>query len=69
MISNVYFGSIFRTAKGPTYFSRRLSRFATLYMSHLDNLMDYSLSHTFYPRRASLPHEPDLNFDFHDDLH
>ncbi|XP_003383248.1 PREDICTED: 5'-nucleotidase domain-containing protein 3-like [Amphimedon queenslandica] len=61
--SNIKFGSIFRTEKAPTYFSRRLARFANLYTSSLDNLMDFSLEHRFYPRRASLPHEPDVNFD------
>ena len=61
--SNLKFGSIFRTEKAPTYFSRRLARFANLYTSSLDNLMDFSLEHRFYARRASLPHEPDVNFD------
>ncbi len=58
-----YFGSIFRTERGPTYFSRRLMRFATLYTSSVSNLLDYSTNHTFYSRRASLPHEQDINFD------
>jgi HAD superfamily 5'-nucleotidase-like hydrolase len=60
---NPRFGSVFRTEKSPTYFSLRLSTFANLYMASLDNLMNYSLDHTFIPRRTALPHEPDLNFD------
>ena len=60
---NVRFGSVFRTEKSPTYFSRRLASFSNLYTSSLDNLLHYPLNHTFIPRRAALPHEPDLNFD------
>ena len=60
---NERFGSVFRTEKNPTYFTRRLATFANLYMSSLDSLMNYSLDYTFMPRRGSLPHEPDLNFD------
>ncbi|XP_064639084.1 5'-nucleotidase domain-containing protein 3-like isoform X2 [Lineus longissimus] len=56
-VFNPYFGSLFRTYHNPTYFSRRLSRFADLYMASIENLMNYSLNHTFYPRRAALPHE------------
>ncbi|KAL5004234.1 hypothetical protein ScPMuIL_017690 [Solemya velum] len=55
---NPYFGSLFRTYHNPTYFSRRLSRFADLYTSDLVNLLQYSVNHTFYPRRLALPHEP-----------
>ena len=60
---NCRFGSVFRTEKSPTYFSRRLATFSNLYMSSVDHLMNYPLHHTFIPRRASLPHELDLNFD------
>ncbi|XP_014771704.1 5'-nucleotidase domain-containing protein 3 [Octopus bimaculoides] len=56
-IFNPHFGSVFRTHHNPTYFSRRLSRFADLYMSNLTNLLRYSVDHTFYPRRLALPHE------------
>ena len=61
---NLRFGSVFRTEKSPTYFSRRLATFSNLYTSSLDNLMNYTLDYTFIPRRQSLPHEPDLNFDY-----
>lgn len=54
---NPQFGSLFRTYHNATYFSRRLSRYADLYMSSLSSLLNYSLSHTFYPRRSALPHE------------
>lgn len=54
---NANFGSIFRTHHNPTYFSRRLFRYSDIYMSHVTNLLNYSLRHTFYPRRGALPHE------------
>lgn len=54
---NPHFGSVFRTHDNPTYFSRRLFRFADIYTSRLSNLNDYSINHTFYPRRGVLPHE------------
>ncbi|KAH9370900.1 hypothetical protein HPB48_019735 [Haemaphysalis longicornis] len=54
---NPNFGSIFRTHHNPTYFSRRLFRYSDIYMSHVTNLLNYSLRHTFYPRRGALPHE------------
>ncbi|MCL4121554.1 UNVERIFIED_CONTAM: hypothetical protein GTU68_003795 [Idotea baltica] len=54
---NPYFGSVFRTHDNPTYFSRRLFRFADIYTSQLTNLTNYSLNHTFYPRKGVLPHE------------
>ncbi|XP_071949399.1 5'-nucleotidase domain-containing protein 3-like [Antedon mediterranea] len=60
---NRQFGSIFRTYHNPTYFSRRLSRFADIYTSSVDNLLSYSLQHSFYPQRAALPHE--MNFNLH----
>jgi hypothetical protein len=55
---NPRFGSMFRTHHNPTYFSRRLGRFADLYMSSPEALLEYSVHHTFYPRRMALPHEP-----------
>ncbi|ELU17493.1 hypothetical protein CAPTEDRAFT_6114 [Capitella teleta] len=32
-------------------------RYADLYMSSVSSLLNYSLKHTFYPRRSALPHE------------
>ena len=55
---NKRFGSMFRTHHNPTYFSRRLARFADIYMSRPTNLLQFSVDHTFYPRRMALPHEP-----------
>ncbi|XP_063063962.1 5'-nucleotidase domain-containing protein 2-like [Engraulis encrasicolus] len=60
---NPQFGSIFRTCHNPTYFSRRLSRFSDLYMASLSCLLNYDLSHTFYPRRTPLQHEAPLWMD------
>uniref|UniRef100_A0A1B6MMD8 5'-nucleotidase domain-containing protein 3 n=1 Tax=Graphocephala atropunctata TaxID=36148 RepID=A0A1B6MMD8_9HEMI len=56
-VFNQQFGSVFRTYHNPTYFSRRLFRFADIYTSHITNLLQYSVKHTFYPRRGVMPHE------------
>ncbi|XP_066561326.1 5'-nucleotidase domain-containing protein 3 isoform X2 [Amia ocellicauda] len=56
-IFNPQFGSLFRTYHNPTYFSRRLSRFADIYMASLSCLLNYDLHHTFFPRRTPLQHE------------
>ncbi|CAH2277536.1 5 -nucleotidase domain-containing 3 [Pelobates cultripes] len=56
-IFNKQFGSIFRTDHNATYFLRRLSRFADLYMESLSCLLNYNLHHTFYPKRTPLQHE------------
>ncbi|XP_051545231.1 5'-nucleotidase domain-containing protein 3-like [Myxocyprinus asiaticus] len=56
-IFNAQFGSLFRTYHNPTYFSRRLSRFADIYMPSLSCLLNYDFQHTFYPRRTPLQHE------------
>lgn len=58
VIFNPHFGSVFRTYNNPTYFSRRLFRFADIYTAKLTNLNNYSFEkHTFYPRRGVMPHE------------
>ncbi|CAO2581305.1 5'-nucleotidase domain-containing protein 3 [Lemmus lemmus] len=54
---NAQFGSLFRTDQNPTYFLRRLSRFADIYMASLSCLLNYDIHHTFYPRRTPLQHE------------
>jgi hypothetical protein len=54
---NKQFGSVFRTDTNPTYFSRRVFRYASIYTADVTNLMRFSLKHTFYPRRGALPHE------------
>jgi len=56
-VFNGQFGSLFRTYHNPTYFSRRLFRFADVYTSKVTNLLRFSTSHTFYARRGALPHE------------
>lgn len=56
-VFNKQFGSVFRTYHNPTYFSRRLFRFADIYTSNISNLLNYSINHTFYPRRGVMPHE------------
>uniref|UniRef100_A0ACB8FMK7 5'-nucleotidase domain-containing protein 3 n=1 Tax=Sphaerodactylus townsendi TaxID=933632 RepID=A0ACB8FMK7_9SAUR len=54
---NSQFGSLFRTDQNPTYFLRRLSRFADIYMASLSCLLNYDPNYTFYPRRTPLQHE------------
>jgi len=54
---NPHFGSLFRTNNNPTFFSRRLSRFADIYTSHLSNLLEYPINYNFIPRRTDLAHE------------
>lgn len=54
---NKQFGSVFRTHHTATYFSRRLFRFSDIYTSSITNLFNYSIKHTFYPRRGIMPHE------------
>lgn len=56
-VFNKNFGSVFRSKKNPTFFSRRLFRVADVYTSRVTNFTNYSLNHTFYPRRGVLPHE------------
>ncbi|XP_026287604.1 5'-nucleotidase domain-containing protein 3 isoform X2 [Frankliniella occidentalis] len=56
-VFNPQFGSVFRTFNNPTYFSRRLFRFADIYTAKITNLLQYSTDHTFYPRRGVMPHE------------
>uniref|UniRef100_A0A8D3BZL6 5'-nucleotidase domain-containing protein 3 n=1 Tax=Scophthalmus maximus TaxID=52904 RepID=A0A8D3BZL6_SCOMX len=56
-IFNTQFGSLFRTYHNPTYFSRRLSRFADIYMASISCLLNYDFQHTFFPRRTPLQHE------------
>uniref|UniRef100_A0A8C4HUG1 5'-nucleotidase domain-containing protein 3 n=1 Tax=Dicentrarchus labrax TaxID=13489 RepID=A0A8C4HUG1_DICLA len=56
-IFNGQFGSLFRTYHNPTYFSRRLSRFADIYMASISCLLNYDFQHTFFPRRTPLQHE------------
>lgn len=60
---NPYFGSMFRTYHNPTSFSRRMTRYADLYTSSLENLLKYNDQFHFFPRRNALPHEQ--NFDTH----
>uniref|UniRef100_A0A8C7XZ73 5'-nucleotidase domain containing 3 n=1 Tax=Oryzias sinensis TaxID=183150 RepID=A0A8C7XZ73_9TELE len=56
-IFNAQFGSLFRAYHNPTYFSRRLSRFADIYMASISCLLNYDLRHIFFPRRTPLQHE------------
>ncbi|CAF0919650.1 unnamed protein product [Brachionus calyciflorus] len=54
---NPYFGSIFRANNNPSFFSRRLSRFADIYTSNVSNLLNYPIDYHFIPRRIDLAHE------------
>lgn len=61
-IFNPRFGSMFRTRRGPSYFTRRLIRLSNIYTSSVTNLLRYPLNHAFYTRRYALPHELAVNF-------
>jgi hypothetical protein len=54
---NPYFGSVFRASNNPSFFSRRLSRFADIYTSNVTNLLNYPIDCHFIPRRVDLAHE------------
>uniref|UniRef100_A0A8C4QL87 5'-nucleotidase domain containing 2 n=1 Tax=Eptatretus burgeri TaxID=7764 RepID=A0A8C4QL87_EPTBU len=60
---NPYFGSLFRSYHNPTYFSRRLSRLADVYMTSVACLLNYDLGYTFFPRRTPMQHEAPLWID------
>jgi len=45
---NPYFGSVFRTYTVPTYFHRRLARFADVYTSNVCNFLNYPLDYIFF---------------------
>lgn len=57
---NPYFGSIFRANNNPSFFSRRLSRFADIYTSNVSNLLNYPIDSHFIPRRIDLAHEQSI---------
>jgi hypothetical protein len=54
---NKYFGSVFRSYNNPSFFTRRLSRFADIYTSNVCNLLDYPIDCHFIPKRTDLAHE------------
>lgn len=54
---NKQFGSVFRSYNNPSFFTRRLSRFADIYTSNVTNLLDYPIDCHFIPRRTDLAHE------------
>jgi HAD superfamily 5'-nucleotidase-like hydrolase len=60
---NPRFGSMFRTRRGSSYFTRRLIRLANIYTSRVTNLLNYPLDYAFYSRRFALPHEVAISFD------
>ncbi|KFO30280.1 5'-nucleotidase domain-containing protein 3 [Fukomys damarensis] len=51
---NAQFGSLFRTDQNPTYFLRRLSRFADVYMASLSCLLHYDVRIPFLHVASSL---------------
>ena len=54
---NPYFGSVFRANNNPSFFSRRLSRFADIYTSNVTNLLNYPINCHFLAKRIDLAHE------------
>ena len=57
ILFNPYFGSIFRAYTNPSFYSRRLSRFADIYTANIINLLEYPLNYQFIPRRVDMAHE------------
>jgi len=57
VLSNPFFGSMFRTHQNPSSFSRNFCRYADIYTSSLDNLLKYNDNFDFLPGRSLLPHE------------
>jgi hypothetical protein len=60
---NPYFGSVFRSYNNPSFFSRRLSRFADIYTSNVTNLLNYPVDCHFIPRRVDLAHEQSIKLN------
>jgi HAD superfamily 5'-nucleotidase-like hydrolase len=54
---NPYFGSVFRANNNPSFFSRRLSRFADIYTSNVTNLLEYPVGYHLIAKRLDLAHE------------
>jgi len=67
-IFNPHFGSVFRSNLSPSFFAGRLCRMADLYTSSVNNLVNYSPDHFFFPLRGTLPHEHVVSLAYqHDD--
>ena len=54
---NQNFGSLHRTYRHQSMFCHQMLRFANIYTSKIDNLMNYPLDFTFHPDRFTLPHD------------
>ncbi|GLD92178.1 hypothetical protein PINS_up000711 [Pythium insidiosum] len=54
---NANFGSVFRADNYPSQFAFFVQRYVDIYSARLEHLLEYPTTHTFYPERASLPHE------------
>lgn len=54
---NENFGSLHRTYRHPSMFCHQMLRFANIYTSKIDNLLNYPLDFTFHPDRFVLPHD------------
>lgn len=58
-MANRNFGSIFRTSDEPTLFAFSLWRHVDLYTSRVSNLVNFGVTHRFYPTKTlSVAHEP-----------
>ena len=55
---NVHFGSVFRTQNDSTAFAFAVKQYVDVYTARIDNLLQATGGHRFYPtRRGLLPHE------------
>ncbi|CAN0354374.1 unnamed protein product, partial [Laminaria digitata] len=50
-MANRSFGSIFRTSEEPTLFAFSLWRHVDLYTSRVSNIVNYGVTHRFYPTK------------------
>ena len=59
ILGNKRFGSIFRARHQPSLLSQSLKRYSDLYMSSVEDLVNYSPQHRFYPSSINSinPHE------------
>jgi len=61
---NKYFGALFRSGSKQTYFSMQVQRYADLYASDFNNLLNYPFFYTFIAPSHNLAHEvPNLSAD------
>ncbi|KAJ8973332.1 hypothetical protein NQ317_005373 [Molorchus minor] len=56
-VFNKQFGSVFRLTTTQRIFPDDYLGLQDIYTPNISNLLNYSVNHTFYPRRGVMPHE------------